>query len=272
MKFEIIDTFPKGSLVEFSYKFQFEEEDLPFQWVMVPRGISHFYYVFSDKYIQIIRDNTKTCIHNLIVQGPNYVGFKVLIEQPTVIIGVALAPTALYKLTGKSTHQLLNSFVPLHQYNTTIATFIEPIFLKYYNDKSEFSQQIYKRISNLKCSGKTRTGDVEKALALIHSSKGIIAIDDICEALNLTRRSLNYNFKNMVGMTVGKYIRRYRFSRLVFDSKGQHIDFNELMSTFNYYDQSHFVKDFKFFTLQNPSKYFNRDFEFISKFMPENIL
>tara|TARA_Y100000034_G_scaffold105927_1_gene134108 strand:- start:463107 stop:463925 length:819 start_codon:yes stop_codon:yes gene_type:complete len=272
VKFEIIETYPQGSLIEFSYKFQFDKEDLPFEWVMVPRGISHFYYVYSEKDIHIIRDNTITNINNLVVQGPNYGGFKVFIEQPTTIMGVALAPTTLYKLTGKSTHQLLNSFVPLDQYNSTIAKFIEPIYLKHQSDKQAFSQQIYARISELKSSFKNRTNDVEKALEIIHSSNGIISIDTICKSLNLSRRSLNYNFKKMAGMTVGKYIRRYRFSRLIFDSKEQDIDFNELMGKFNYYDQSHFVKDFKFFTLQNPSKYFNRDFEFISRFVPKEIL
>ncbi|MBR9916006.1 MAG: AraC family transcriptional regulator [Algicola sp.] len=66
-------------------------------------------------------------------------------------------------------------------------------------------------------------------------------------------------FKKIVGLTPGKYIRLYRFLKLMRKHESHEIDLNDLILMYNYYDRSHFTKDFKLFMRQSPKTYFKNN-------------
>ena len=89
------------------------------------------------------------------------------------------------------------------------------------------------------------------------------SIDDLAEQVNLSRRQLERKFIEAVGLNPKTLTRITRFQRVL-----KHLEQNtnasltEVAHANGYFDQSHFIKDFKEFTGFNPRQYFSNHLEF----------
>ncbi len=95
----------------------------------------------------------------------------------------------------------------------------------------------------------------KQAVKMILESKGEIALATIREKLEISERSLERYFKLCIGLSPKFYSRIIRFSHifaLVNDDLFRWTDIGYLKG---FYDQSHFIKNFKEFTGEEPSRY-----------------
>ncbi len=93
------------------------------------------------------------------------------------------------------------------------------------------------------------------ALALINKSMGVIKIKDLCLQLHTSQSPLEKRFRAAVGASPKKYASIVRFKHVL----KQHASVNsltELGYEAGFYDQAHFIKEFKTFTGQTPEDYF----------------
>ena len=84
---------------------------------------------------------------------------------------------------------------------------------------------------------------------------------DICRNEGFSKSTLERNFKEFVGIGVKQYHRILRFHHLLTQLKHQK-DFRhwtEVACQFGYYDQAHFIKDFKAFYGKTPSEFSTND-------------
>lgn len=103
---------------------------------------------------------------------------------------------------------------------------------------------------------------IDKAYDYIYANAGLLPIHDIADGININNRSLRRNFKSRVGLSPKSFSRIVRFSFLWKRAIGQpHIDFQQLAYAGNFFDQSHFIRDFKIITGECPHKFFGRDLE-----------
>ena len=95
----------------------------------------------------------------------------------------------------------------------------------------------------------------EKILKLILEKHGQIPLEATSDDLGISTRSLERYFEKHVGVSPKFYTRIVRFSHIF--NLMQNEDFNWLDISFlaGYYDQSHFINNFKEFTGKNPSSY-----------------
>ena len=97
--------------------------------------------------------------------------------------------------------------------------------------------------------------------SILHS-RGSASIQSMSNEINLGRRQLERRFTASVGLSPKLLMRIVRFQNTL-----HHIDKKAMDSLTGiayangFYDQSHFIKDFKEFTGNNPRKYFNVDLE-----------
>ena len=108
---------------------------------------------------------------------------------------------------------------------------------------------------------------VDIAVDLIHQKKGRITVDEVLEFLTISQKNLEIQFKKVVGLTPLKYIKLYRFWHLMKAYENKKIDFNQALEYYNYYDLSHFNRDFKLFMKVKPSEYVKRDNTLIKKYL-----
>ncbi|MBN2813933.1 MAG: AraC family transcriptional regulator [Bacteroidales bacterium] len=106
-----------------------------------------------------------------------------------------------------------------------------------------------------KSSYNTRKNHLE-VLDMIHRNYGNVNLQEICENLNITLRTMQRSFQVNVGISPKEYIRIVRFNNVfqyLLDDRFE--DWQDIVYRFGYYDQSHFIHDFKLVTGYTPQKF-----------------
>lgn len=94
------------------------------------------------------------------------------------------------------------------------------------------------------------------ALALIHKSSGNIKIKDLMKQLYISQSPLEKRFRQVVGTSPKKFASIIRFKNII-----QRYDPENSLTILGFetgfYDQAHFIKEFKAFTGDTPEKFFS---------------
>lgn len=97
---------------------------------------------------------------------------------------------------------------------------------------------------------------VNLAAQLIRSTKGL-KIDEISSKIFISKRQLEREFKNKIGISPKHYLRITRINEVVrFLNSNQSFDLTSVAYHCGYFDQAHFIHDFKRITGQKPSIFF----------------
>lgn len=94
------------------------------------------------------------------------------------------------------------------------------------------------------------------ALALIHKSKGIIRINELADQLHISQSPLEKRFRQVVGTSPKKFASIVRFKNVVRQGNAKS-SLTELSYEAGFYDQAHFIKEFKAFSGETPEKFFS---------------
>jgi AraC-like DNA-binding protein len=108
---------------------------------------------------------------------------------------------------------------------------------------------------------------IEKICEIIKLHNEEISVSEIGKSLNVSQRMLQIKFKSATGLTIKKYIQILKFRKSVDQMVNSGLDKLKLtdVALYNqYFDQSHFIKQFKDVTKTTP-KMFNSDLYFLSK-------
>jgi AraC-like DNA-binding protein len=98
---------------------------------------------------------------------------------------------------------------------------------------------------------------MDYALQQIVFSNGVLRIEDICKDIGYSKRHLDRKFQHYAGITPKELACILRFQ--VFYKLGWQMNFNDIGQMYDYYyDQSHFIKEFKKFTGHSPMSYFRQ--------------
>jgi AraC-like DNA-binding protein len=93
------------------------------------------------------------------------------------------------------------------------------------------------------------------ALALIHKSKGNIRIKELTEQLHISQSPLEKRFRQAVGASPKKFASIVRLKNVIHQYNSVN-SLTELGYEAGFYDQAHFIKEFKTFTGDTPEKFF----------------
>ena len=112
--------------------------------------------------------------------------------------------------------------------------------------------KIYKRVSPMEHSNLL----VLHAANLLVGSAGSVTVEQLAEETGYTTRYIDKSFRSEVGLSPKQLAKIFRFQAAV-KALNAHTDRNltEIAMELGYYDQSHFVHDFKAFSGMTPKKY-----------------
>lgn len=96
---------------------------------------------------------------------------------------------------------------------------------------------------------------VTTAVSLIHAAKGNIKIATLCQQLYTSQSPLEKKFRQAVGASPKKYSAIVRFKHLLQQHPSSQ-SLTQLGYEAGFYDQAHFIKEFKIFTGLTPENYF----------------
>lgn len=94
---------------------------------------------------------------------------------------------------------------------------------------------------------------VSEALSLLTTARGQIRVSALAESLHTSTSPLEKRFRREVGATPKQFASLLRFREIL---KHRQPDLTKAAYEAGYFDQAHFIRDFKAFTGETPGKYF----------------
>lgn len=94
-----------------------------------------------------------------------------------------------------------------------------------------------------------------EAVTKINSAKGFVKIKELADALYISNDAFEKRFRKAVGSSPKQFASIVRISSVVHQKSYGRL--SDIAFDAGYYDQSHFIKDFKLFTGQTPSVFFS---------------
>lgn len=97
---------------------------------------------------------------------------------------------------------------------------------------------------------------IEQATALIAQSHGTATVDKLCSQLEITARQIERLFIQHVGLSPKLACRIVRFRNAIKLLESSHrVTWADFALMCGYYDQAHFIRDFREFAGLTPSEY-----------------
>lgn len=103
---------------------------------------------------------------------------------------------------------------------------------------------------------------------LIYQLKGQLSVDELSGHMNLNRRQLERKFSALIGLSPKQLFKIIRLqSTLKLLANNQFTSLTSLAHQGDYYDQAHFIKDFKEFTGISPRQFFSDNLKMTALFL-----
>jgi len=166
------------------------------------------------------------------------------------VVGIKLKPTALTQLFGTHMLDLTDSVVELP---------VEMMQIESTMSKgSNFDECVSKLDDYFRALIREKelpANPVEAAVQYIFEKHGMVTVKDLCELVGVGERQLENLFKKYVGLSPKFYARLIRFNYIFELVQQNNNNWSDLAYQAAFYDQSHFIRNFKDFTGENPTDY-----------------
>jgi len=267
MKLDYFESSYPDFIEEF-YRLSLSKSDLPFKSTLMPQGILHLTYNFG-KHQKAVLNHKEFPLQGLMLTGQFMYSYQFLAECTGTSIGLSLHPTALHKLTNLDISRLENGHHKLSDINQYLFERLNPLFEDYGNDGNmkDLINKIDSIIKDQDLTINKQTNYIDKAIKIIRRKEGMLHIEDLLQATDVSQKTLETQFKKIVGLTPGKYIRLVRFLHLMKKYESDEINIKDLIYMYDYYDHSHFTKDFKMYMHETPRSYFKKDYPLVREIL-----
>jgi len=186
---------------------------------------------------------------NYALSGQYFPTFSFDSNTPLRHYGVALKPTATFKLFDIYLANIQNDFISLDNVIGNEAKEIRQKLLQV--DSTEKRLSLLTNFMLRQIPPTTEYTHLDVVIDFIYEKQGILKVKELCEHEDVSRRYLEKKFKKFIGFTPGQFIRQVRFNFTCANIAEGKKTVNEILTTFGYHDRSHFMKKFK--------KYFGDD-------------
>ena len=192
-----------------------------------------------------------------LIAGPHSQPF--VIDTPDrqgPIIGVHFKPGGAFPFFNLPAAELQNTHVSLQTLWGTVAADLRDRLIEAQTARLKYrilEQYLLARAGH----SLKRHPAVSFALREFQRPSDLPAVSDVTEQVGLSTRHFIQIFKNEVGLTPKLFCRIQRFQRVIHRiERLAQVDWTEVALEFGYFDQAHFIHDFKDFCGLNPTTYF----------------
>lgn len=238
-----------------------EHNQIPAQTKMLPDGYSDIMINLGEPYS--VTYNTEKEIH---IHGSAYFGQRtkmMYLNQSGKVnmIGIRINPGYEFRLIGKPAYNYSNNILSLQELmSEDFNTYISEIkIVRESESKLKLTEELL--LNHLSKSEIKSDENMLAALNSIFKNKGCLTINELNDQLNLSYKQLERVFKKHLGLSPKTYIRIIRFYHTYTQIRAiKRVNWTDLLRQYNYYDQSHFIKDYHYFTGVSPKNQFaNKD-------------
>ena len=157
-------------------------------------------------------------------------------------------------ITNKPLNEFFEKFIPMDEFfnSRTNLTMLHQL----QNQKSHKNRiDVMESFLVKKIASNSLDNIIHNSISEIKKQKGLISIKEMADELPISRDTFEKRFRHLVGTTPKKYASIVRFRNL-FEKPLKNGRLTDIALDAGYYDQSHFIKDFKSYTGKLPSDCF----------------
>ena len=183
------------------------------------------------------------------------------------IFGIRFKPYGLKPFIQINTHEINDDNVPVNEIWGAAGRELENRIIDADSNKERI--QIAEHFLLQKLRPSTAMA-INRCVTIINGSNGSVNIDHLSAQVNLGRRHLERQFIACVGLSPKQYARITRFQYVLSLAEQKRYDaLTELAYDGGFYDQAHFIKDFRTFTGLSPKQYFSQHLPLVKFFSSE---
>jgi methylphosphotriester-DNA--protein-cysteine methyltransferase len=194
--------------------------------------------------------------------GQAIYSYKLFLDGNIAIAGIVFRPAGLATLFNMPVYQYTEERIDLRKilmpfvvekYAASLAASTEP--LQKARLLEDFVLKFYE-------ANKPEPDYIDEAANKIVDSHGLLNVNELMENIYMSRRNFERRFFKKVGLSPKYYarVRRIGYSLSLVIGKKK-VDWAKVFSECEYYDQSHFIKDFLEFTGRTPQQYLDENQE-----------
>lgn len=180
-----------------------------------------------------------------------------IVEWPaqTDFLGVSFKPGGAYAFLGVPLSELHNSIVPLDAVWGRFAAELRDRLYDARTLERRFTLAEEVLLARLH-DGPSALRTVDHATRRIADRHGGLRIGELCDEIGISRKHLITLFKQVVGCTPKELARLHRFGHVLESIDIENpVDWTSIAHENDYFDQSHFSRDFEAYTGLNPTTY-----------------
>ncbi|PJZ41993.1 AraC family transcriptional regulator [Leptospira kmetyi] len=189
------------------------------------------------------------------IQGIIEGKFSHLLEDEGFVWGIKFKPGAFYPFFQKPIRTFTNQSIPIESVFSVDVSKLEGSILAAKNDdqRIEIAESVlFQKLPEIE----ENVFWIQEVVQLILEKKEILRAEDVAQKVGVNLRTLQRLFNRYVGVSPKWVIQRYRLheaaDRL---ENGENVDGSRLALDLGYFDQAHFIKDFKSMIGISPEKY-----------------
>lgn len=250
MLFERKEPLPALSSIVKEYWVIEDEDSCSFTQKIIPDGYCEFIFHYGAPY----RVNMKG---DWTLQSPALFASQLtshfFLENTghTGILGVKLEPAAAHTLLGIDLSSYTDQVTPLKE----LGLDFPEVLMDPKVSVSERMTRAESWMTGLIRNNRYPIDRVDRGLQLMRANYGDVDIEALCGEIGVSRRHFEREFKKVVGLTPKRYCRIIRFNYIFEIMKNRDASWIDVALQSGHFDQSHFIKNFKEFTGEEPSQY-----------------
>lgn len=223
---------------------------------IVPDGCMEMIFHYADLYEQFLEDGTRITQPRCFVFGQITAPLEIVPTGSTGIIAARFQPDGFIPFSSYSIQQMENKAVALQSlFGENVLTLEQQVLSADTNDNRIrfISSFLCKRLQTPEAINRITKLSIDALL----QSNGQINIDELAERLQINRRQLERRFSSTIGLSpkqLSKFIRLQTTLKIMNEKKFTSL--TSLAYENGYYDQAHFIKDFKEFTGLSPRQFY----------------
>lgn len=236
--------------------------------LLIPGITEIVYFNLSEDPQTFVQGDVRSVISDGFVSGQLLSSFEGIFSGHVKLLGIHMHTPAMYQLFGMPVKLMLNGGLMLEDVMGSRAT-----SLCHEIQEIKSVSLIIKRLE-IFLTGLLRNTKISAHSALYSSLNSIInfsgntSVKNLANDNNISVRGLQKIFLTQVGLTPKQYSRMYRFGEVIRSVNANKFSWKYAVEHLGFFDQAHFLNDFKSITGLSPSDYLVLH-PFINKFITD---
>jgi AraC-like DNA-binding protein len=267
MNYQIFEpTKELSTLVKSYWTLESQKHENSQRQTIVPDGCMEMIFHYGDLYRQYAENNKSIIQPRCFVIGQLTRPLEIEPTGLTGIFSVRFHPDGFMPFANMPVKEMENKAIPLKKLFGKEGEEIECNILNA-NTTLERIKLIENFLITRLADAETIERIVKSTVETILTASGQLSVDELSKLVNINRRQLERKFSSNIGLSpkqLSKTIRLQATLKMLLNKKFTSL--TALAYEGAYYDQAHFIKDFKEFTGLTPKEFYGENFKMSSLF------